>query len=252
MRLLPRGVPVALLALLVSASGARLRAAEDGIAFFEKKVRPVLAAHCYRCHSARAKKQKGGLALDSRAGLLRGGESGPALVPGKPAASLLLDAVRYTREDLRMPPDGKLPANVVNDLAHWISLGAPDPRDAATPAPGPHPIDLEKGRRFWAYQPPRPTAAPNVKDVAWPRAPIDRYILARLEAHGLTPGADADRATLLRRVSFDLAGLPPTPEEIDAFVRDPAADARSCSKTPFAIAIMSSHPSTPISLTIAS
>jgi hypothetical protein len=200
-------------------------AAEPGIDFFEKKVRPVLVQSCYPCHSLEAKKQRGGLALDSRDALRKGGDTGPAIIPGKPAESLLLKAVRYREDGLRMPPKGKLPDTVIADLEKWIALGAPDPHDKVVPTAGGKGIDVEEGRRFWCFQPPRRRPVPTVIEAAWPRCDIDRFILARLEAKGLRPVADADRATLIRRAYFDLSGLPPSPEEIDAFVNDPAPDA---------------------------
>jgi cytochrome c553 len=189
--------------------------------FFEKKIRPVLAAHCYQCHSAdaqRAKKLKAGLLLDSRDGLLRGGDSGPAVVPGKPDDSRLIQALRHAG-DLKMPPKGKLPESVIADFERWVALGAPAPRAAAA---GRKAVGLsnEQGRSFWAYRPLRKTDPPAVRDATWPAGDIDRFILARLEAVGLTPAGDADRPTLARRLYYDLTGQPPTPEEVDAFARD--------------------------------
>jgi hypothetical protein len=193
-----------------------------GITFFEQKIRPVLVQECYSCHSSQAKKLKGGLRLDSKAGLLTGGDSGPAVAPGKPDESLLLDALKYN--GVEMPPKGKLSDAVVADFERWIQMGAPDPRDAKA-APVKAGIDLDAGRKFWAYQAPRRHEPPAVRDLGWPRTDIDRFLLARLEAKGIHPGPDADRATLARRLSFDLIGLPPSPEEIDAFVNDPSPDA---------------------------
>src|SRR5262249_2947893 len=222
--MLRRMTCLALLAL-TTASGGSTAVAQDGIEFFEKKIRPVLVEHCYSCHSTAAKKTKGELALDSKAALDKGGESGPVLVRGKPGDSRLIKAVRYTDPDLRMPPKGKLPPEVIADLEKWVALGAPDPRtghQVAGDRKTPWPVDAAK---FWAFQPPRKHAVPEVKNTAWPRSPIDRFLLARLEAQKLAPAADADRATLLRRAYFDLIGLPPTPEQTDAFVRDPSPDA---------------------------
>jgi len=195
------------------------------VQFFEQKIRPVLVKHCYSCHSAETKKPRGSLRLDSRAGLLKGGASGPALVPGKADDSLLIQALHY--DDLAMPPQGKLPPDVIADFERWVARGAPDPRDGGS-AWASKGIDLEARRTFWAFQPPRRQPAPAVKDVAWPHSDIDRFILARLEAAGLRPVADADRVALIRRVTIDLIGLPPTPQEIDAFVADrsPSAFAR--------------------------
>jgi hypothetical protein len=199
----------------------------EGVEFFEKKVRPVLVEHCYRCHSEESGKRRGGLALDTRDDVLKGGDNGPAVVPGKPDASLLIQAVRYTEagagpKGTRMPPRGKLPDAVVADLEKWVEMGAPDPREARAAKKG---IDVEVGRKFWAFRAPRRQTPPDVKDRDWPRIDLDRYVLSRLEAAGLHPVADADRATLLRRAYFDLVGLPPTPEQIDAFVNDPSPDA---------------------------
>ncbi|MDB5311003.1 MAG: hypothetical protein JWO38_5205 [Gemmataceae bacterium] len=196
----------------------------EQVEFFEKKVRPVLTEHCYSCHSADAaskKKLKGGLLLDSRDGLLRGGDNGPSLVPGKPAESALIQTLKYDG-DLKMPPKGKLPDGVIADLETWVKMGAPDPRRAQAGG-GKKQIGLsiEEGRKFWAYRPVTDPAVPAVKTAGWAANDIDRFILAGLEAKGLKPAPDADRATLARRVYYDLHGLPPTPEEVDAFVRDP-------------------------------
>ncbi len=207
-----------LVARLVLAPAAA--ADEAGDAFFESKVRPVLVAHCYECHSAQAKKQRGGLLLDSRDGLRKGGDTGPALVPGKPDQSRLIRAVRYADEDLRMPPKGKLPVTVVADLEAWVKMGAPDPRTGT--AVKPPAVPGTAARDHWAFRPPRPHPPPAVKDASWPYDDVDRFVLARLEEKGLRPARDADRHTLLRRVTFDLTGLPPTPEEIEAFVNDPS------------------------------
>jgi hypothetical protein len=193
------------------------------IEFFEAKIRPVLVEHCYKCHSAQAAKLKGGLRLDTRDGLRKGGDSGPAVVPGDQAGSLLLKALRYDGKE--MPPSGKLPDAVIADFQTWVRQGAADPREGQAAAPGPKAIDVTAGKRFWAFQPPRPHAAPAVHDPAWPRTGIDPFILARLEQAGLAPSPAADRRTWLRRVFFDLVGLPPTPEEAEAFVADPSPDA---------------------------
>ena len=197
------------------------------VAFFEAKVRPVLAESCYKCHSAKSEKLKGKLRLDSRDAILKGGDSGPAVVPGDPEKSRLIEAVRYGDEDTAMPPKGRLPASAVKDLETWVKMGAPWPAEqgavaAAQEGPGGK-VDYEKLRReHWAYQPIRKSEPPAVKDAAWPRNDIDRFVLAGLEAKGLQPAADADRAVLVRRLYFDLIGLPPTPEEIDAFRRTTA------------------------------
>jgi len=192
-----------------------------GAEFFEKKIRPVLIEHCYKCHSteaAEAKKLKGGLFLDSRDRLAKGGESGPVIVPGDAHKSLLIQALRYTG-DTKMPPKGKLPDAVIADFEAWVKMGAPDPRTAtgSRKATG---MSIEDGKKFWAYMPVRAPAIPSVRAGDWPATDIDRFILAKLEEKGLTPTADAERATLARRVYFDLIGLPPSPEAVDAFVAD--------------------------------
>ncbi|MBO0699008.1 MAG: DUF1553 domain-containing protein [Zavarzinella sp.] len=189
----------------------------DQLAFFEKKIRPVLAGHCYQCHSEDAKKEKGNLLLDTRDGVRNGGDTGPAVVPGSPGKSLLLKAIKQTGE-LKMPPKSKLSEEVVADFEKWIATGAADPRDGKKTVAYKE-IDIEKGRQFWAFQPPKPGPVPTPKDAAWSRTDVDRYLLAGLEAKGLRPMADADSQSLIRRLYFDLTGLPPTPEEVESFVQ---------------------------------
>lgn len=193
--------------------------------FFEKKVRPLFAKHCYKCHSVNAKRIEAGLLLDSRASQLSGGDSGPAIVPGKADKSRMIQAVRY--EDFEMPPKGKLPASDVATLVRWIDMGAPWPEEAepvaATKRSG---FDLEKRKsEFWVWQPVTAPKQPAVKNGAWPKNEIDHHILADLEKAGLQPSRDTDRAALLRRLNFDLIGLPPTPEEIAAFIADKSSKA---------------------------
>jgi hypothetical protein len=190
--------------------------------FFETKIRPVLAKNCYGCHSSETKSPMGGLFLDTRKGVLTGGKSGPAIVPGKPEDSLLIQAIQY--KGRRMPPSGQLPDTSVADLTRWVAMGAPDPREPNTAAPTSS-IDIEKGRQYWVFQPPQKTAVPKVKNGKWSSQPIDRFLLARMEQVRILPVPDADRTTLLRRVTLDLTGLPPTPEEIDAFQKDTSRDA---------------------------
>ncbi len=179
--------------LMIFASRAIAAPEEAGVAFFEKKIRPVLVAHCYGCHSAQAKIPQGGLMLDSRDGLRKGGDRGPAIVPGEPDKSLLIKAVRYTGKP-RMPEKGKLPAAVIADLEQWVRMGAPDPRDAKTVVVTKPGIDLDKGRKFWAFLPPQPRTVPAVKDAAWPRTDLDRFVLAKLEAKGIKPVGDTEAA----------------------------------------------------------
>ncbi len=188
-------------------------------AFFEKSIRPVLVEKCYKCHSADSEKVKGGLLLDTREGIRAGGDSGHAVVPGNVAESLLLKALRYADKDMAMPPQksgGKLPDAVIADFEKWVKMGAPDPRNGGAKLAKKE-IDFAEARKFWAFQPPRAVPAPTVKDAAWPRTEIDRFVLAGLEAKGLKPVADAAPATLLRRIYFDIIGLPPTPEQTQQF-----------------------------------
>lgn len=188
-----------------------------GLTIFEKRIRPALVQYCYGCHSAQAGEPKGGLLVDSRDGLLEGGESGAAVVPGNPDDSLLLEALRH--DGLEMPPDRKLPDDLIADFETWIELGAPDPR-RGKPSGLAGKIDIEEGRKFWAYQPVADPIPPTPKNAEWARDAIDRFLLTAMESEGLRPVRDADRRTLLRRLSFDLTGLPPTPEELDAFEKD--------------------------------
>ena len=198
--------------------------APEDLEFFESRIRPVLAKNCYFCHSREGKTSRGGLVVDTREGIRQGGESGHAVVPGDPEASVLLQAVRYdgTR---KMPPMGKLPDATIADLEKWIRMGAPDPREGAPPPPKSASVDFAKAREFWSFQPPKTSPPPAVRNKAWPRAAIDRFIAQKLEEKRLAPAADADRSTLLRRVSYDLTGLPPSPEEVDAFAQDKSKDA---------------------------
>ncbi len=188
------------------------------IAFFESKIRPVLVKQCYKCHSANAKKVGGEFLLDTRAGMLAGGESGEVIVLGDPNESLLIAALKH--EEAEMPPKEKLPAAVVANFVRWIKMGAPDPRD------GQHKslkreIDIAEGRKFWAFQPiDKKVVLPKVKNQSWPQGDIDRFVLAQLEAVNLKPSPDAERQTLLRRVYFDLVGLPPSPAEQKTFLTD--------------------------------
>ena len=190
--------------------------------FFERKVRPVLVEHCYECHSAGAKKIKGGLVLDSRAGVIKGGDTGAAITPGDPEASLLIQAIRHTDADLAMPPKKKLSPLAIADLEAWVKMGAPDPRteDTVATAQAKSAIDWNKAREWWSFRPLATPPIPSVKQKRWPVNDLDRFILARLEQDGRAPAADAEKRVLLRRATFDLIGLPPTPEEVDAFLKD--------------------------------
>ncbi len=214
--------------LFIAMSSASL--ADDGVAvppedyrFFETRIRPLLANHCYKCHGP--KKQEGGLRLDSLAGILKGGDAGPAAVQRKPKQSLLLTAVGYRDEDLKMPPDKKLSDRQIADLTRWVSMGTPYPGQTAAPVVNNKAIDFERARKFWAFQPVRPPVVPTVKDLEWPTSDLDRLVLIQLEAHDLRPAPAADKRTLIRRATFDLIGLPPTRAEIQDFLNDNSPDA---------------------------
>ena len=187
-------------------------------AFFREKVEPILRSRCYECHS-HAGKIKGGLVLDSRSGWQAGGDSGPAVAPGSVEKSRLIEAVRYANPDMEMPPKAKLPDAEIAVLEQWVARGAPDPREAALVAAKPG-VNIEEGRKHWAYQPVRHSTPPAVRDQAWPVTKVDAFLLAKLEAAGLAPVAEADPHTWLRRVTFDLTGLPPTEDDIAAFLAD--------------------------------
>jgi hypothetical protein len=201
---------------------AQQKPTAEGIAFFETKIRPVLAEHCYTCHSqpaAKSKKLKGGLLLDSREGMHQGGNNGPVLVPGDAKKSLLLAMLRHDPAVGKMPPTGKLPDAIIADFAKWIDMGAPDPREGKA-ASGKKVYDIAKERGYWAFRPLGAAPPPAVKNGAWVRTPIDRFILARLEEKGLAPNGPAAAERLLRRAHFDATGLPPTPAEVAAFVQE--------------------------------
>ncbi len=223
---LGRSALLALCALARLADAADTQADPAADAFFESKVRPILVARCLECHGDSGK-AKGGLRLTSKASILQGGDSGPSAVAGKPDESPLVAAIRYADEP-RMPPKGKLPDGEVAALERWVALGLPWPEAAVTPAataPASAYRITDEQRRFWSFRPVRGVEPPPVRDAAWPANPVDRFILAGLEAAGLEPSPPADRATLIRRATFDLTGLPPTPDEVAAFLADGAPDA---------------------------
>jgi hypothetical protein len=195
--------------------------------FFEKRIRPLLIENCYECHSAGAKKLRGGLLLDSRGGVVKGGDTGPVVVPGSPEASLLIQAVKHIDPNLTMPPKKKLSAEQIADLVEWIRMGAPDPRTENTVASvsAKSAIDWNKAREFWSFRPLAKPSLPAVKQKDWPANEIDHFLLARMEQAKLKPSEDAEKRVLVRRATFDLIGLPPTPEEIDAFLSDTAPKA---------------------------
>ena len=197
--------------------------------FFEKKIRPILTESCYKCHSLERGKAKGDLTRDTRGALLKGGKTGPAIVPGAPEKSLLITAIHYTDPDMQMPPKGeKLSTEQIADLTEWVRMGAPDPRLEARAANGEKLSGLtDRARLHWAYQPLSKPAIPGNKNPQWCRTPVDAFILQKLEEKGMAPAPDAEKETLLRRATYDLIGLPPTPLEVEAFLRDNSPNAFS-------------------------
>ncbi len=193
----------------------------DQLEFFEKRIRPVLVAKCYECHSRDSKSIKGGLSLDTREAIREGGDSGNAVVPGDVEASLLMEAIRY--ESVEMPPKEQLPESVIEDFSQWIEMGAPDPREG--PSLIKREINFEEAKEHWSFRPIQHPSPPPVANSNWPRGPIDQFILAGLEAKNLHPVADADRLILVRRLYYDLIGLPPTPDQLAAAVSDDSPDA---------------------------
>ena len=213
-----------------------LAAQTPGIEFFEKEIRPVLVAKCYGCHSSKSKSPMGGLVLDTKNGLKKGGNGGPVLVAGDPASSRLFKALTYNQTELRMPPTGKLPDDKIAVFEKWIAAGAPDPRaetpEVAASATAKKGMDIESGRKWWAFQPVAPQPQPKVSDPLfakrWTKEKIDWFILAKLEQKKLRPSPEADPATLINRASLDLTGLRPSYNEVQAFIadKDPTAYAR--------------------------
>jgi hypothetical protein len=201
-------------ALLVLRLHAQITAEQTE--FFEKKIRPVLAEKCYGCHGPESKPPQGGLRLDTREGLRKGGDSGPAITPGDPANSLLIEAISYKNPDFKMPPGGKLSDQRIADFTEWVKLGAPDPREASAAPPARKGIDFAAARKFWSFQPLKQSP---------PDSSIDKFLRAKLEENHLESAPPADKRTLIRRVTFDLTGLPPTPGEVADFLADhsPAA-----------------------------
>lgn len=199
---------------------------DEQLAFFESKIRPLLIEHCYECHSSEADEPGGNLLLDSRAGVLRGGLTEPLLVPGDPDNSLLMKVVSHTNPDFKMPPETKLANEQIADLATWIRMKAPDPRveDTVAALKAKSEIDWDKARDFWSLKPLSNPPLPNVAATAWPTNPIDYFVLDKLERVGLSPALEASKRTLIRRATFDLIGLPPTPEEVNTFLNDDSAN----------------------------
>jgi len=194
--------------------------------FFENKIRPILKENCYKCHSVQEGKSKGDLTLDTKAGTLKGGENGAVIVPGDTEKSPLIKAVTYLDKDLQMPPKGeKLTNQQIADLTTWVKMGAPDPRkDDANIASKLSGL-TDKARSHWAFQPVTKPAVPAVKNRTWIYTPVDNFVLAKLEEKSMLPNGPASREALLRRASYDLTGLPPSPQEVQAFVADSSPQA---------------------------
>ncbi|MFP6667610.1 MAG: c-type cytochrome domain-containing protein, partial [Pirellulales bacterium] len=216
--------------LIVGFAGLLCAAEEptaEQLEFFEAKIRPLLAEHCYKCHSGRSKKLKAELRVDSHAALLKGGESGPAIVLGKSNDSLLIKAVRF--ESVEMPPDAKLPEEKIAVLSRWVDMGAPWPKEEtiARENDGPN-YDWDKFRReHWAFRPVTKPEVPQPADASSGKNEIDRFVLTRLQAANLKPAPPADARTLIRRIFFDLVGIPPTPDDIAEWTKVIAADSSS-------------------------
>lgn len=218
---------VVLLLLLTSSSGADDVAKPgdaakpddaSGIEFFESKIRPVLAHQCYACHSTAAGKSESGLLLDSRERMRAGGDRGPAVVPRDAKASLLLAAIAHADADLKMPPKkDRLPEAVIADFRKWIEMGAPDPREGGAASVVRAAIELETARRFWSLQKPVLHSRPRTENASWAKHELDHFILAKLAAAKLKPSDDSEPGTFLRRLHFDLVGLPPAPESLEEF-----------------------------------
>ncbi len=219
---------VAALFLFVAGASGADPLSQDQLAFFEKKIRPLLIEHCYECHDSSQGKIKGGLSLTSRKSIENGGDTGAVIHPGSPDTSLLIKAVRYQDRDLQMPPRTPLPPESVQDLETWIAMGAPDPREEpVNPNLISSGMSPEEGREFWSFRPRKEVPIPSLSAELTAPNPVDAFILATLEAKGLSPAPPADPGTWLRRITFDLTGLPPTPEELEAFNNDNSPTARS-------------------------
>ena len=216
-----RSIPATLGILLLTCSALPgVRPTTEQTDFFESKVRPLLARNCYQCHSEQAKIRYSNLRVDGRVALLHGGDRGPAIVPGDPSSSQLIQAVRY--ENLEMPPAGRLSEDQIEVLVKWVEMGAPWPdlEVAAGAKTSEGRGNLAASHSHWAWKPVQKGSPPPVRDKTWPAHPIDNFILKTLEAEGLNPSSEADLYTLLRRVYFDLTGLPPEPEDIESFIGD--------------------------------
>ncbi len=197
----------------------------EGFDFFEKNIRPVLTDKCFKCHSTESQKLKGNLRLDSKEAMLKGGDSGAAIVPFNVEKSLLVKAIRWTDPDLQMPPKEQLTAHDIKNFEIWIKMGAPDPRKSTATNSAYGAYNWEEARKFWSFQPVKRPEVPPVKDTKWPFNSIDRFVLAKLEQRNLIPNPGTDKRTLIRRATYDLTGMPPTPEEAKAFLDDKSPNA---------------------------
>jgi len=209
---------------MVGAMSLEANNAPESIEFFEKRIRPVLAENCYECHSVESGKRKGGLHLDNRASLRAGGDAGSVIDLEKPEASLLLTAISYHDADLQMPPEKRLPESVVEDFRKWLELGAPDPRDGAASVAATSGIDLEAGRKFWSFRPLGEIAVPKPGEATASFTPVDAFLESSRVKASLKSAPPADRRTLIRRLYFDLTGLPPAEKDVQAFIEHPGSD----------------------------
>lgn len=226
-------------AVVLTASDALAQTSDEGMRFFESSIRPVLVRHCYECHSVESGKARGGLKVDSAEALRRGGDTGPAVVPRNLQKSLLHEVLLYGEDSFQMPPKGKLPDKVIADFRRWIEMGAPDPRETSISPDVKTGIDVEKGREFWAYQPPEmPQIPPNDH---WSRTDIDRFVVEKRTRNGVKPVADADARTLVRRLYFVLIGLPPSPEDMQRWTARFTLSGQSTSPDQAAVADLIDH-----------
>ena len=217
---------IAMLLAMTTTSAIAADIDPDDLKFFEAKIRPVLVEHCYKCHSAAAltaNDLQSQLLLDTREGIRKGGESGPAVVPGDVKASALIAAIRH--ETFEMPPKSKLPKSVIADFVKWVESGAADPRDGKQVEIVRKGVDVAAGKKFWSFQPLSEAAPPEVKNRTWAKNEVDHFILARQEAAGISANTMVERRTFIRRAYFDLWGLPPDPADVEAFVKDDSPDA---------------------------
>jgi hypothetical protein len=219
-RRIHRSIPVLAASFAAGARLCAFAAEPEGIEFFEKEIRPILVEHCLECHAGDTE-QKGGLVLDSRQGWTTGGDSGPAIVPGDPEGSLLVEAVRYENPNFEMPPKSRLPADKIARLEKWVRMGAPDPREGVVKKAGAG-LSVDEGRSFWSYRKPVEPPVPDAGEAPRDLPPIDRFLRVRMKEAGVASAPPASPEARLRRLHFDLTGLPPDPEEIRAFAADPS------------------------------